>query len=160
MQIDLRGERVMDTASIDFTITLGNLAIVAALASIAVVLLAGLREIGKHVSIQTFSDYSQKYHEILARFPLEVWTTKNLTLASLSEAQMTELLSSYGDFFRLLANERHLRRIHFVDAKTWRLWSASSHRIMTLTVTKDAWARLRPRFSYDPKFQTFVDGLL
>jgi hypothetical protein len=148
----------MSQISIDYTIGLDNiigfLSILVATSS----LYLGLTTIGRQISVYIFNEYSQRYHEIMRRLPVQIWTTHNVTLSSLPEEQIQQVLIDYGDFFRLLAGERHLKTLRFIDAKTWKLWVASTRQIMSQPISRDAWKRLRSSFNYDPNFQKFVDG--
>lgn len=148
----------MNPFTIDYSVDIGSVANLASVLIATFGLYTGLRSIGRQISVSVFSEYSQRYHEIMRRFPVQIWTMPNVTFSSFSAEQASQLLNDYGDFFRLLAGERHLKALKFIDAKTWRLWTASTRQLMAQPVSKDAWKRLRASFNYDPGFQAFMDA--
>lgn len=147
------------TALVDYTIDAGSIVNLFGVIIAATSLYVGLRAIQRQIAASIFSDYSHRYHEIMKRFPPQLWTDKNVGVGTFSADQIRKLLVDYADFFRLLAGERHLKALGFVDERTWRLWTASTRQLMAQPVSREIWRQLRSSFNYDPNFQRFVDGI-
>jgi hypothetical protein len=159
LSANLRGRRAeMPPFHINYSIDLGSIANLVAVLVAAASIWAGFNAVKKQISLSVFSEYSKRYHEIMRRFPLKMWTIQNLKIDAFSAEERERLTESFADFFRLLAGERHLRLLKFVDDRTWRLWLNSTAQLMAQPASKEVWNDLRAGFSYDPGFQKFVDG--
>jgi len=140
--------------SISNTVSIGDIATFIGFLS-AVLTLLGIRN---QISVSVFSDYSDRYHQIMRRFPLEVWTNKALRLAELEPNKQHSLKSDFADFFRLLAGERYLHELGFINRQTWRVWARGARQLLSRPISKEIWDELREIFDYDPRFQKYIDS--
>ena len=111
--------------------------------------------------LQTFSDYTRRYDDILDRLPEEARVPEEtLNLDDLGTAERRRLLVGLRRYFNLCSEEFYLRKRRRIDSETWKIWESGIRATMRLPTFRRAWEIIGPEYGYFEDFQAFMQGVV
>lgn len=140
---------------------------IGALAALATVLLTGiaifvtLRGIRDQLRLQTFSEYTRRYGEIVRDLPSESRSpVGEFDLSSLLPERRDVVLNTARAYLNMTSEEFFLNSKGHIDPDTWEIWQAGMRETLGLPWLRQAWQELRPEYTYVAEFAHFVDSSL
>ncbi len=136
-------------------------ALVVATAWIAIATLRGVRT---QMHVQTFTEYTRRYAEILEALPWDIASPScTVDPAGLPADQREALMRALRRYFNLCWEELHLRRSKKIDDMTWRIWEAGISDTMRSPCVRAGWQSLRTEYNYGGlggDFVKFIDNAI
>lgn len=131
------------------------------LAATGLAIVMSLRAVRDRLWLQTFSDYTRRYDDILDRLPEEArLQEQSLNLDELPTAQRGKLLVGFRRYFNLCSEEFYLRKRKRIDGETWGIWESGIRATMRLPTFGRAWEIIGPEYAYFGDFQAFMQGVV
>lgn len=144
--------------TMDTIIALGTVALV--LATI-IVGIWSLKSVSRQLWLQTFSEYTRRYSEIMNELPSEARRPGGeFSLAELSPGDRGRTLNTMRRYLNLCSEELYLYKRGRVDGETWDVWKAGIRDTIRLPWFQTAWDFLRIEYEYYQDFVSFMDDLL
>ncbi len=120
-----------------------------------------LRSVRDQLWLQTFSDYTRRYLEILDRLPEEARVPdESVDLDDLPAPERRRLLVSLRRYFNLCSEEFYLRKRRRIDSETWKIWESGIRATMRLPTFRSAWGIIGPEYAYFADFSAFMKGVV
>jgi hypothetical protein len=134
--------------------------ILVSLAGVAVAVLA-IRSQGqalrRQLCVQTFTEYTRRYRELLAQVPEELLGATTPVDAIEQHKGKLSLLRTYFD---LCFEEYYLYSRGFMDEDLWLLWRSGMEFAFSRPLVAVGWRLLKPGIQYPPEFVEFVEQRL
>lgn len=120
-----------------------------------------LRSVRDQLWLQTFSEYTRRYLDILDSLPEEARVPdESLDPNELRPAERRKLLISLRRYFNLCSEEFYLRKRKRIDAETWRIWESGIQATMRLPTFRNGWTILGPEYAYFAGFHAFMEDVI
>lgn len=119
----------------------------------AMVAFRGVRD---QLWLQTFSDYTRRYSEIVRELPSDARRPgSTFAFEALSEAEQGDVLNAARGYLNLCSEEYFLHERGRIDDETWGIWRAGMVEVLRAPWIQTTWEILRPEY----KFLDFCDFL-
>ena len=116
-----------------------------------------LRSVRDRLWLQTFSDYTSRYLDIVDRLPDEARDSDTaLNPETLPAGERRRLMIGLRRYFNLCSEEFYLRKRRRIDDETWRIWAGGIQATMRLPTFSTAWTIIGPEYDYFADFQAFM----
>lgn len=112
-----------------------------------------LQSLTKQLQVQTFSEYTKSYQEIILKIP-EIFDDQ-ASLVSVS--QSATFIPYMRAYFDLCFEEHSLHRQRLIDQRTWRIWEGGMRRAFVRSLIKEAWPLIKASSQYGQTFEMFVE---
>lgn len=128
-----------------------------ALAGVATAVIAlwwQIRSLRKQLLIQTFSDYTKRYQDIVLHFPEEI-NQMDFDLSSRGDrSQVMRYMRAYYD---LCFEEFDLSRRKLIDRKVWDSWRDGMEFAFSKPAFQQAWEQIKADTRYPEEFNSLVE---
>lgn len=143
------------------TSEIGALTAVATVLLTVVAIFATLRGIRDQLRLQTFSEYTRRYAEIVSELPSESRSPHgSFELSSLEPDRRDAVLNAARAYLNLTSEELYLHQKGHIDPDTWEIWSTGIRETVGLPWLRQSWQQLRAEYTYFSDFVAFVEGCL
>jgi hypothetical protein len=108
--------------------------------------------------LQTFTEYTGRYADVLDRLPFEAGRPSAPADLSVFGPQVREeFLKAMRRYFNLCWEELHLYKVKRIDRVTWSIWRAGILETLRSPHFRVAWAELRAEYVGVREFTRFID---
>lgn len=113
------------------------------------------------LTVQNFSQYNQRYQQVVAAFPPEV-LDEDFDLAALPAQEVLVLGRTFWSYFDLCLEEYHLHSQQLISPAVWRMWESGIRAAMSRPAFRQGWALVNTVTSYadTPGFVAMMEGFL
>jgi hypothetical protein len=129
-----------------------------ALVGVAVAIVAlvqQIRALRKQLFLQTFSDYTKRYQEIILHFPEDI-NQSDFDLSSRNDrSSVMRYMRAYYD---LCFEEFHLFRMRLIDQSVWESWREGMEVAFSKTAFQQSWDQIKTDTQYGDDFCALVEG--
>jgi hypothetical protein len=108
------------------------------------------------MNAQVFTDYNNRYDEILTSFPASAWEARFKLDTSLPEESM-ELTLCVLRYLNLSSEEFYLYKRGYLRRDVWDVWEGELLRTLRSPLVRREWKRLQPEFISYPEFARYVE---
>ena len=136
---------------------IGGLITGVATAFAAVLVILQLRELNKQAKLAHFSDYTQRFNDIVVNFPEDIMS-KDFVLAQRPDRD--QLMRYFRRYLDLCFEEWFLHRRGLIANDIWRMWESGIKAGMGHPSIQQAWLIVKSTSTFDPAFIAFIDGLI
>jgi hypothetical protein len=120
-----------------------------------------IRSVRDELWLQTFSDYTRRYLDILDSLPEEARVPEgSVDPEALLPDERRRLLISLRRYFNLCSQEFYLRNRKRIDTETWRIWESGIRATMRLPTFRTGWGILGKEYAYFVGFHSFMEDVL
>jgi len=120
----------------------------------------GLRGIREQLWLQTFSEYTRRYSEIMDGLAFEARRPGGIfDFNQLPSAEREQTLGVMRRYLNLCSEELYLHSRGMLDKGTWEIWRMGIVDTVSMPCFPDTWKVLRQEYRCYDDFCTFVDGL-
>jgi hypothetical protein len=120
-----------------------------------------LRSVRDRLWLQTFSDYTKRYDDILDRLPEEArLLEESLNPDDLTAVERRRLLIGFRRYFNLCSEEFYLRKRRRIDVETWGIWEKGIRQTMRFPTFRRAWETIGVEYAYFADFRAFMQGVV
>jgi len=119
-----------------------------------IALLWQMRSLRKQLMLQTFSDYTKRYQEIILHFPEEI----NQTDFDLSSRDDKSSVMRYMRvYYDLCFEEYYLSKRKLIDERTWNDWREGMEFAFSKSAFQQAWQLIKKDTQYKQDFCALVE---
>ena len=131
---------------------------VAALGTIAgvAVIFFQLRQLSRQIKLQSFSDYTKRYQEIVLHLPEDIHT-HDFVLTGRKDYEQTMLYMRA--YFDLSYEEWFLQKQNLIELKFWRVWRVGIKTAMSRPAFQQAWEIVKASSRFGAEFEDFIDNI-
>jgi len=120
-----------------------------------------LKGIRRQLWLQTFSEYTRRYSEIMDGLAFEARRPGgHFDFNQLPSAEREQTLGVMRRYFNLCSEEQYLHKRGTLDNATWAIWRTGIMDTVSMPCFPDAWKVLRQEYRCYDDFCTFIDGLV
>ena len=114
------------------------------------------RSVQKQLTIQNFSNYTQRYQAIILNFPENI-NDQDFKLDTLSKADRAKLMRYMRAYFDLCSEQLFLYRSGLLDKKIWAEWREGIFSAISKPAFRQAWETVRTDTAYSRDFRQLVE---
>jgi len=127
----------------------------------AAAIFIALRGVRNQLWLQTFSEYTRRYAEIVRDLPTEARSpTGNWELSSTDAETSETVLRAARSYLNLCSEEFYLHSRGRIDKETWAIWRLGMEETFRLPWMRTSWRSLRDEYSYFGPFCEFVENCI
>jgi hypothetical protein len=141
--------------------TLTDIAQLGVLVVTAVAVYVTLRGLRDQLWLQTFTDYTRRYLNVIedlpdaARLPAGQWSAE-----AVSGEDRRAIDRAIRRYLNLCSEEFYLHSRGRIDRQTWEVWRNGMRATMALPAFQDGWARVGPDYAYYAEFHLFMADIV
>lgn len=145
----------MADISVDQLITLISVGTLFATMLGALGTVRGLRD---QLFLQTFTEYTRRYADVLDRLPFDAGRpSAEADLSRFPKEAREDFLKTMRRYFNLCWEELHLHKCKRINKATWQIWRTGIEDTLRSPHFRAAWEELRTEYTSAPDFVRFVD---
>lgn len=110
----------------------------------------------QQMTLQTFSDYTKRYQEIVLNLPEDVNDPAFKLTPARDDYQKT--MRYMRAYFDLSYEEWYLQGRSLIDPNFWNVWRGGIETALSKAAFQQAWAVIRNDSNFGPDFDAFVSG--
>jgi hypothetical protein len=129
--------------------------VISALAGVAFVW-AMIQTYKGQMNAQVFTEYSNRYDQILASLPLAAWEARVNSESALPEPS-PELTLCVLRYLNLSSEEFYLYQRGYLQKDVWEIWQGELERTLRSPLLRREWQALAPEFVSYPEFARYVE---
>ena len=116
----------------------------------------GIRVYRRQMNAQIFLEYTKRYEEIMASFPVDAHGAR---LDSYGEppSSSTELSMAVLRYLNLCSEEFYLCRRKYLAREVWEIWESELQRTLRSPLLRREWKVLRREYESFPEFVRYVE---
>jgi hypothetical protein len=113
-----------------------------------------MRSLRKQLMLQTFSDYTKRYQEIILHFPEEINQTDFDLFSRDDKSSVMRYMRVYYD---LCFEEYYLSKRKLIDERTWNDWREGMEFAFSKSAFQQAWQLIKKDTQYKQDFCALVE---
>jgi len=127
----------------------------------ALAVVVAVRGVRDQLWLQTFSEYTRRYSEIVKVLPSESRDPEGaFDVKQLSTADRGVLENAARAYINLCSEEFYLHGRGLIDKETWRIWRLSMEDVFRLPWLRQTWLSVREEYRYYPEFRDFLSDCI
>ena len=115
-----------------------------------------LRYLSRQIKLQSFTDYTKRYQEIVLHLPEDI-NEHGFVLRDHKDYQQT--MRYMRAYFDLSYEEWFLSGRKLIDARFWRVWRVGIKTAMARPAFQQAWKIIKKDSRFGDEFGEFIDGI-
>ena len=120
------------------------------------VIFTQLRQLSRQIKLQSFSDYTRRYQEIVLHFPEDI-NEPGFVLRGRQDYDQT--MRNMRAYFDLSYEEWFLQRQKLIDSRFWRVWRVGIKTAMSKSAFKQAWEIIKADSRFGAEFEDFIENI-
>jgi|KBSSwiStaDraftv2_1062776.scaffolds.fasta_scaffold790460_1 hypothetical protein len=134
------------------------IAAVAALGTVAgvAVIFVQLRHLSRQIKLQSFSDYTKRYQEIILNLPDDIHA-REFTLKDRRDYE--KIMRYMRAYFDLSYEEWFLEGQRLIDPRFWQVWRIGIRTAMSKPAFQQSWEIIKTDSRFGTPFENFIDAI-
>ncbi len=112
----------------------------------------------QQMKLTSFSAYTQRYENIILRFPEEIHS-QNFELDTLPKEERANILKYMRAYFDLCSEEYYLGMNDLIDSYIWEQWKGGIRMNMTKPAFNQAWDIISKDTAFDKDFIRLINSM-
>ena len=113
-----------------------------------------IRSLRKQLLVQTFSDYTKRYQDIILKFPEDI-NEPDFNMEA--KENKDEIMRAMRAYFDLSWEEYYLYDIKLLDKKLWKTWKEGMEFAFSKKAFRQAWVKIKNDTQYVKEFVDLVE---
>ncbi len=110
-----------------------------------------MRALRRQLVLQTYSDYTKRYQEIILHFPEDI-NQADFDLSSRNEDDRSSVMRYMRAYFDLCYEEHDLSKKKLIAREIWQSWLGGMQFALSKPAFRQAWERIRTDTKYEDDF--------